>query len=95
MAALSHPTRLGGQPWPFLFFGTPLMNATKPALGELAKRLADYRIKADPCQIATIMMDIVKDKHPQEFTNWMSQLAVDVLHEKTADEQIFQPPLRY
>ena len=53
-----------------------------PALNELKKRLRDYRIMADACQIATLFMDIVKDKHGDEFGDWMSQLAADVLREK-------------
>ena len=57
----------------------------KPALDELERRLRDYRLMADPCEIAAVFMDIAKDKHPDEFNDWMSQLALDVLHEKTSE----------
>jgi len=57
----------------------------KPALDELKKRLKDYRIAADACQIATVFTDIVKDKHTEQFSDWMNQLALDVLHDKTSD----------
>lgn len=61
------------------------MKAKGIALGELEKRLHDYRITADACQIATVFMDLVKDKHADEFAEWISQLAVDVLHQKTSN----------
>lgn len=82
MAALLPLVR--GQPWLFLFLELA-MKAKGSALGELEKRLKDYRITADACQIATVLMDLVKDKHSDDFAEWISQLAVDVLHEKTSN----------
>jgi hypothetical protein len=56
---------------------------TVPALAELEERLKLNGIDADPCNVASAWLGLASDnewnKRPDQFAEWLEQLAMDVL----------------
>jgi hypothetical protein len=68
----------------------------KPALTFLHVRLKDWGIDADPARVASVILDVFRDKMPDRdpelLVEWMQQLALEVLRGRILSDSIENAP---
>lgn len=52
---------------------------TGHALSDLVQRMRRFEIHGSPTDLASLLMEVFREKTPTQLDAWLSQLAVDVL----------------